>query len=62
MTKQGCGRVVAWKLAKVVASYTLESTVLPFYYYKNIKCELKPIKNQKFAYHPLDYEEALIFQ
>jgi hypothetical protein len=31
-TKQGCGRVVVWKIAKVIASYTLESTILPFYY------------------------------
>ena len=33
-SKEGCGRVMAWKAARVVRSYTLESTVMPGYYSK----------------------------
>lgn len=44
---------MAWKVAKVVKSYTLESTMLPGYYSKTQNKQLQPISNAEFQYcHP----------
>jgi len=39
---------MAWKVAKVVKSYTLESTMLPGYYSKTQNKQLQPISNAEF--------------
>lgn len=47
-TKEGCGRVMAYKIGKVIKSYTLEISILPAFFFKKEKLSLKEPKNSDF--------------
>ena len=51
-TKEGCGRVMALKVAQTIRSYTIQSTMIPSFYHKYQKNNLKEIKNSNFKYFP----------